>query len=713
MKRWLTLRPLRPRSLQGREVPSSAGPFDELGTKSGQDVSLHEHHPDRSAAPAESTDNNTDDAERPSDSFTDLKNEIYNELKTERLGGSDPGKFFFPNGIGKKVLHHHVPKIFDCLSKMGLTDPKLSASLFAERIEERDLYTFMASMVYVGFGKKPWGMFVKELVASNSWSTSSAALPLRSERACNLFGPQAADRFEQSQLQFCAIVLEEKRQLVSDLSYRLPYTSEEDIGGGSFGRVVKVKIAPHHFRFCSTTNGEELEVARKDYLLEDFNPQHHRHELEVLRTFIQNDTKCEYIMENLASLQIGQRYHLFMELAQCDLYQYMTDPRRSNPPSGIDEKAVIVRRAAGVSRALWFLHEELRSDEFGHVVCLHMDLKPQNILVVSGRDGEERWKLSDFNISRVKPTVKLSSDQHNSGKADRDWFDFNSLFKENHRPSPTASRADDTYSPRTRGTYLAPEAHDKPSKVSVESDIWSLGCVLSVVFSYMENGKRGVEEFEEWRKQGEGDDKNDYFHTRKSPRKALQLNPKVESWFGHLQKEARKRDLQEGELVENVLKYIARNVLIPDRKRRRSVSARDVHKMLLDAIPKKQTNESNYLLQGDLHQSSSQHSRKVQSTSSTAELSPAPKDVQFSPNGEYLVFVSQNSITARSTLGVNLLDKRTPCRSEDLILLGRETIEIGRIQSVSVSNHHIIVATDLDHFDVRLIRDLTATFFAF
>ncbi|KAL9616722.1 MAG: hypothetical protein Q9160_008443 [Pyrenula sp. 1 TL-2023] len=699
--------PRRPLTLLGREVPSSADTGDELGTKSGQDEPSYEHRSGRSASSAETTSDNI--SEGPPTLFRDLKVEIYKELLTLRLGESDPGKYFFPNGTGRKVLQHHVPKIFDCLSKIGLTDPKLSASLFAERIEERDLYTFMASMVYANLDKKAWRMFVEKLVISNSRSTPSAALPLSIEEARHFFGPEAADRFFQLQLQFCAVVLEEKQLLKRDPSSRLPFTSEEDIGGGSFGRVVKVKIAPHHFRSRWTTNGEGLEVARKDYLLEDFDPRHHQNELEVLRTFVQNDTKCEYIMENLASLQMGQKYHLFMELAQCDLYQYMTDPNRPNPPSGIEGKRVIVQRAAGIARALQFLHEELRSDESGHVVCLHMDLKPQNVLVVRGRDGEERWKLSDFNISRVKPTVKISTGQNNSEQARRDWFDFNSLFKRNHGPSSTASRADDTYSPRTRGTYLAPEALNSPSKVSFESDVWSLGCVLSVIFSYMQNGKWGVEVFEERRKQGEGDDKNDYFHSRANHGKALRLNPQVKSWFDDLQKEARRRDPREGELVANVLNYLARSVLIVDREKRRSVSARDIHKNLLDAIARNRTQRSDYPLREETHRGRNQRSRDVQSAPSPAESSPVAKDVQFSPNGKYLVLVSENSITARQTL----VNGRNPCSSEDLVLLGRETIGTGRIQSVSVSNHHIILATDLDHFDVRIIRDLLSMCLAY
>lgn len=675
--------------LQGRNDPPTVNASPEVDAQTRHGVPANHHQGDTSTALARSVNADAISTQGAATAFDDLKDEIYQELCCKRLPEDDSRKHFFPNGTGEIVVHQYVRKIFDCLLELSLDVFGLDASRFAQRIKERELYTFIALIVYTGLNAKAWQVFLERFVSVNSWPATqeSIVLPLTSDQARELFGAAPADRLLQDQPLFYAVVLLEKQLLPCDPSDRLPFTSEEEIGGGSFGRVVKVRIAPRHFRSQRrgfALNDEELEIARKEYVLEDFDPQHHKHELEVLRTLVQNDTKCDYITENLASLQIGQEYHLFMELAQCDLYQYMTEAN-PYPPVGIENKADIVRHAAGVARALRFLHEELSSDAFQHIICLHMDLKPQNVLVVV-QGQEVRWKLSDFNISRVKPTLRNAKPRHKPGHGGHPkWLDFDSLFKRKHTLSSTGSRAESTLSPRMRGTYLAPEALEKPPKVSVESDIWSLGCVLSVIFSYMENGKKGVEEFERHRKQGVGDDQNDYFYTRSNPRKPPQLNQKVTSWFASLQNEARKRNPAEAKLVEDLLSFLCKCVLLPNREQRKKWTAKKICDRLSVIIEESKSKENNNV-----------QSMLSSSLPMKTLRDLGAKDVQFSPNQELLAFISDSTVTVFSTV----LLWEISIEPKNLIHFGHGDIETGRIQSVSISDRHILVATNLGCFDV-------------
>lgn len=117
------------------------------------------------------------------------------------------------------------------------------------------------------------------------------------------------------------------------------------------------------------------------------------------------------------------------------------------------------------------------------LVGYHHDLAPKNILV-----NGNKLLLADFGLSNFKVTIEKSS----------------TSFKHN------------------RGFYIAPECQDLEGKLQThcirqESDIWSFGCILMVVFVYMKRGTKGVQEFEDariyttaeciWRRFHEGPDR--------------------------------------------------------------------------------------------------------------------------------------------------------------------------------------------------------------
>ena len=92
----------------------------------------------------------------------------------------------------------------------------------------------------------------------------------------------------------------------------------------------------------------------------------------------------------------------------------------------------------------------------------HHDLAPKNILV----DGS-RLMLADFGLSNFKDLSEKPS----------------TYFKDNH------------------GDFIAPECLDLEgklvrSRIGQDSDIWSFGCILMVVFIYMKSGADGVHQFE-------------------------------------------------------------------------------------------------------------------------------------------------------------------------------------------------------------------------
>lgn len=136
-------------------------------------------------------------------------------------------------------------------------------------------------------------------------------------------------------------------------------------------------------------NKKELTLARKDFELNAADRAHEK-ERDVLREIVRNAKKHGNIMNSLGSLEIGSTYSLFMPLALYDLKQYME--LYPTPPKSSIQKEKIVKRAVGLAGAIVYLHDELESPVYEKLSCFHMDLKPQNILVViDPKTGEEEW----------------------------------------------------------------------------------------------------------------------------------------------------------------------------------------------------------------------------------------------------------------------------------------------------------------------------------
>lgn len=281
-------------------------------------------------------------------------------------------------------------------------------------------------------------------------------------------------------------------------------------------------------------------------------------------------------MESWGSLEFGTTYSLFMLLADYDLMKYMEV--RTHPQS-FDEKAAFVKCAVDLSGAIDFLHEQLVSPNYERLSCFHMDLKPQNILVVI-RDGVHIWKLSDFNMSRVKGRKNPGLQPNRSPT----FYDINKLFKQEKPIVPTSSLGDSTVNRRGIGTYLAPEACIGDS-VHAESDIWSLGCVISVVFTYMCGGFPGIETFSKLRS-SKSRDSTDCFFTLSRPRDIPKisdavLNEGVPRWLKQLR--TTQPTGSEKAILDDLTRFLEKQVFVIDPARRRSTTADQVRLQLVAA----------------------------------------------------------------------------------------------------------------------------------
>ena len=135
--------------------------------------------------------------------------------------------------------------------------------------------------------------------------------------------------------------------------------------------------------------------------------------------------------------------------------------KRPDDGSFFDSPQAYLHALAGLSSALEMLHTYSSNELQVDLIGCHHDLKPSNIFV-----SQRRFVLADFGLSTLKSSVERSSDDYKYGAHN----------------------------------YKAPECEDpeqgfEPGRVTRASDIWSFGCILAEIATYIANGPTSVEQF--------------------------------------------------------------------------------------------------------------------------------------------------------------------------------------------------------------------------
>jgi serine/threonine protein kinase len=513
-----------------------------------------------------------------SETFDNLCNQIYWQLYNKLERKDDPNLRFATNGTAERVLHEDLlNRLFRCLPEANHTVVQqfgLPGEELAARVDERDLHKFLAVLIFASCGIEAARIFTRKLVAANQWPLVGDAsekgiqtLPASRRDLLGIFRDTViVDKFCSSQACFSTVTIQNRQEtpIESLTSQRLPYLEEKEIGSGDFGKVFRVKIAKGHFKDPrrGTLNDEPMEVARKDYITTNEFGDEERKTIEKILNG--SNRRCVNILGNYGSIRVGVcAYSLFMPCAICDLRAYMTSHHPTRPTTTL-EKAEMVLAAQGIAEGLDFLHNEMKTPDQEDMVCYHMDLKPSNILVFldAAYDGGTRyvWKLSDFGMARVKIRKRGQTVEQN----------FNKSFL--HRSQPEAEQSvSRTVNRRGQGTYLPPESLKKTPTMTTSSDVWALGCVLSVVFAFLEDGIEGVNNYQTKRLQHPQSEGFDRFFLRGRFFQSNEKHPEVHKWHHHLIKKAAHRQAEEEDAVRYMLTYLEEKVLVVDEKKRDNV----------------------------------------------------------------------------------------------------------------------------------------------
>ncbi|MCJ1469253.1 hypothetical protein MMC07_007886 [Pseudocyphellaria aurata] len=340
------------------------------------------------------------------------------------------------------------------------------------------------------------------------------------------------EEFERNQHIFRPILIEENSHKIYPSQSRLPFLKLEIAGEGGFGTVHRVLVERNTILYTSAVykgdfNHEAKNMARKVIEIDEKGKKSFLTESYNLEKFKQSLSKNENIMMSFATFEHGAQFNIISPLADLDLHKFLFGEygdflERSN---GFTPH-FLFQETWCLAFALKFLHEGLALPS-GLVSCAHYDLKPENILVewsttagstAPGSPSDMpvgRWKLTDFGISVVNPRDPVEGQ---SGLAASQHLTPGDIIRERSMKPP-----------RDPGPFQAPEMRKhKGLRVSTSSDMWSFGCVVSMILAFALGGPEKVWELHRCR-DGEGAYSDDYFYTD-TPKGSI-VKPEIGAWL--------------------------------------------------------------------------------------------------------------------------------------------------------------------------------------
>lgn len=375
----------------------------------------------------------------------------------DRLRGlrikSTSGRYFIPDGKVESLISEDI--VWDAVSKL-----KIDRINFPE-----------VSMVVNGGGKRTFAILVMlreedaiwDLVKHDQFTALilDAKLPWSYDNLHQILGPrfEVAKEFVELQWEFISPVFDKlKGHRLLHADTILPYISELRLSKeeGSFGAIYKTEVDTRQLPQWSSSQPGDSQVVTiipKQLPREDVKFKSEQRILQYL-----NHISHPYILQLFASYTLRNEHTLLFPLTEIDLARFL---KRPDDGSFFDSPQAYLHALAGLSSALEMLHTYSSNELQVDLIGCHHDLKPSNIFV-----SQRRFVLADFGLSTLKSSVERSSDDYKYGAHN----------------------------------YKAPECEDpeqgfEPGRVTRASDIWSFGCILAEIVTYIANGPTSVEQF--------------------------------------------------------------------------------------------------------------------------------------------------------------------------------------------------------------------------
>ena len=324
-------------------------------------------------------------------------------------------------------------------------------------------------------------------------------------------------------------------------------------------------------------------------------------------------------MTHLGTLIHGDQFNIFFPWADMDLKEFIYEEGQGH--RDMKKPIYLLEEVSNLAGALAFLHSGIEIPGRGQVSCVHMDLKPENIVVrIDRKSPAGMWMITDFGISVIKP----SNDEHLTPRAASTRLSaLNSVRDVEASLTRTVPK-------RKPGPFQAPEVQDTTVRsVGRKSDIWSLGCILCLVLALGE-GPEMVSRFDEERSRDKGPQlSTDYFYKEADLLSASRTGMKWEvkyhvlDWLDSLAKDC----IMQRDWVRDYVNLLKTMIVIEMDRR---PDARKVHAELKAILEKAEVAEGSPT--SDHHPSSRSASPSTPAEISR-ELSPPPRMPSSSREG--------------------------------------------------------------------------------
>lgn len=211
-----------------------------------------------------------------------------------------------------------------------------------------------------------------------------------------------------------------------------------------------------------------------------------------------------HLVQILKAYRHGDAFNLIFPCARTNLGQYLRDPRYGASELCAEplELNPLWSQMLGIARALDRINNCVLPDEGGGQILYgyHFDLKPANVLV----EYSGRWVISDFGQARFKRAGGTSK--------------------------MTGMGGTEAYAP--------PEIDQRNVKPNRQYDVWSLGCILVEVCTFLITGYKGLHHLDNLRiteDQGTFSEDDRFFRrTVGTSTHRYELKPQVLNWIDGL-----------------------------------------------------------------------------------------------------------------------------------------------------------------------------------